>query len=40
VPRSQSGFGYESFLVDLDSDWIDALKRAVRRSLERLISRQ
>ena len=36
VPRSQSGFGYESFLVDLDSDWIDALKKAVRRSLERV----
>jgi len=22
VPRSQSGFGYESFLVDLESDWV------------------
>ncbi|RLF03619.1 MAG: hypothetical protein DRJ64_08200 [Thermoprotei archaeon] len=36
VPRSQSGFGYESFLVDLESDWVDALKRAVRKSLARI----
>jgi len=36
VPRSQSGFGYESFLVDLDSDWVEALKRAVRKSLARV----
>ncbi len=36
VPRSQSGFGYESFLVDLDSDWVGALKRAVRKSLARV----
>ena len=36
VPRSQSGFGYESFLVDLESDWVDALKKAVRKSLARI----
>ncbi len=36
VPRSRSGFGYESFLVDLDSDWTEALKRAVRKSLARV----
>ena len=36
VPKSQSGFGYESFLVDLDSDWVEALKKAVRRSLARI----
>jgi hypothetical protein len=36
VPRSQSGFGYESFLVDLESDWVDALKIAVRKSLARV----
>ncbi|WP_148212092.1 hypothetical protein [Ferroglobus placidus] len=36
VPKSQSGFGYESFLVDLDSDWVEALKAAIRKSLERV----
>jgi len=36
VPKSQSGFGYESFLVDLDSDWVEALKAAITKSLERV----
>ncbi len=36
VSRLKSGYGYESFLLDLDSDWIDALKRAVRKSLQRI----
>lgn len=36
VPKSKSGFGYESFLVDLDSDWVDALKIAIRKSLEKV----
>jgi len=36
VPMSQSGYGYESFLVDLNSDWQESLKREIRRSLQRV----
>ncbi len=36
VPRSQSGYGYESFIVDLDSDWEEALKREIKKSPERV----
>ncbi|RLI79955.1 hypothetical protein DRP04_08650, partial [Archaeoglobales archaeon] len=36
VPKSRSGFGYESFLVDLDSDWVEALKSAIKKSLAKV----
>ena len=36
MPRSKSGYGYESFLVDLNSDWVEKLKKEVARSLVRM----
>ena len=36
VPKSESGYGYESFLVDLDSDWEENLKKEIAKSLARI----
>jgi ATP-dependent DNA ligase len=36
VPRSENGYGYETMLVDLDSDWEEALERQIRSSLSRI----
>jgi len=36
VPKSESGYGYESFLVDLDSDWEERLKKEIAKSLSRM----
>jgi hypothetical protein len=36
VPRSENGYGYETMLVDLDSDWEEALREQIRRSLSRI----
>lgn len=36
VPKSGSGYGYEGFLVDLDSDWDEKLKKEIARSLTRM----
>ncbi|NOZ59965.1 MAG: ATP-dependent DNA ligase [Euryarchaeota archaeon] len=36
VPRSENGYGYETMLIDLTSDWEDALKRQIRKSLSRI----
>ena len=36
VPKSPYGYGYESFLVDLDSDWEEKLKKEIAKSLARI----
>ena len=36
VPKSNSGFGYETFLVNLDSDWEEELKEQIKKSLSRI----
>jgi hypothetical protein len=36
VPRSEIGYGYETFLVYLDSDWEEELKKQIRKSLKRI----
>jgi len=36
VPKSPSGYGYESFLVDLDSDWEEKLKKEIAKSLAKI----
>jgi ATP-dependent DNA ligase len=36
VPRSENGYGYETMLVDLDSDWEEALKKQIKKSLSRI----
>lgn len=36
VPRSDSGYGYETMLVYLDSDWEEELRRQVKKSLTRI----
>lgn len=35
VPESKKGYGYETMLVYLDSDWEDALLREIKKSFER-----
>ncbi len=36
IPKSGSGYGYEGFLVNLDSDWEEKLKKEIARSLARM----
>jgi ATP-dependent DNA ligase len=36
APRSEGGYGYETMLVDLDSDWEEALKEQIKKSLSRM----
>lgn len=36
VPRSDNGFGYETMLVDLESDWERHLKKQIKKSLSRI----
>lgn len=36
IPQSSSGFGYETMLVYLDSDWEEELRRQVKKSLSRI----
>jgi ATP-dependent DNA ligase len=36
VPKSESGYGYETMLVDLESDWKEALERQIKKSLSRI----
>ena len=36
VPRSEAGYGYETMLVDLNSNWGDELRRQVKKSLSRI----
>lgn len=36
VPKSENGYGYETILVDLDSDWEEALQAQIKKSLSRI----
>jgi ATP-dependent DNA ligase len=35
-PTTEHGYGYETMLVDLDSDWVEALRREIKKSLKRI----